>query len=123
MNYSTLIASMSLVAQCALPASAESEGDRLDTVVVHGRGLELIGEAGMASEGVVGYADFEDRPLSRVGELVEVTPGWRLISPTTLQLARSCSPLRIRNHRRAISRSQPLSGSMHSASTRAFSSA
>ncbi|MHA7857832.1 MAG: TonB-dependent receptor [Henriciella sp.] len=53
----------------------EDAAEILDTVVVHGRGIELIGEAGAASEGVVGYADFEDRPLSRVGELVEVIPG------------------------------------------------
>lgn len=49
--------------------------DDMDTIVVYGRSLALIGEAGAASEGVVGYADFEDRPLSRVGELVEVIPG------------------------------------------------
>ncbi|MBI1339157.1 TonB-dependent receptor [bacterium] len=46
-----------------------------DTVIVFGRALDLIGEAHSASEGVVGYADFEDRPLSRIGELVEVVPG------------------------------------------------
>ena len=56
--------------------SAEtSESVTLETVTVYGRAIELIGEAGAASEGVVGYADFEDRPLSRVGELVEVIPG------------------------------------------------
>ena len=47
----------------------------LETVRVYGRGLNLQGEAGAASEGVVGYDDFKDRPLSRVGELVEVIPG------------------------------------------------
>lgn len=47
----------------------------METVTVYGRSFELIGEAGAASEGVVGYGDFEDRPLSRVGELVEVIPG------------------------------------------------
>ena len=50
-------------------------GDVIDRVIVHGRGFELIGETRAASEGVVGYADFEDRALSRVGELVEVIPG------------------------------------------------
>lgn len=40
-----------------------------------GRAVELIGDAGAASEGVVGCADFEDRPLSRIGELGEVIPG------------------------------------------------
>ena len=58
--------------------SAMAHGDdinTLDAVVVHGRAITMIGEAGAASEGVVGYADFEDRPLSRAGELVEVIPG------------------------------------------------
>ena len=55
-------------------AAPEDEA-RMDAIEVHGRGLELIGEAGAASEGVVGYADFKDRPLSRAGELVEVIPG------------------------------------------------
>lgn len=49
--------------------------DANDEIIVHGRSLDLIGDAKTASEGVVGYADFEDRPLSRVGELVEVIPG------------------------------------------------
>ena len=35
----------------------------------------MIGTAKAGSEGVVGYGDFDDRPLSRVGELVEVIPG------------------------------------------------
>jgi len=33
------------------------------------------GKAISASEGLVGYADFDTRPLERVGELVEVVPG------------------------------------------------
>ncbi|MEM0930503.1 MAG: TonB-dependent receptor, partial [Pseudomonadota bacterium] len=56
-------------------SSAAAPVDEADTVVVYGRGLSLIGEVEAASEGVVGYADFEDRTLSRVGELVEVIPG------------------------------------------------
>ena len=47
----------------------------VDTVVVWGRATQLIGEAHAASEGTVGYADFETRPISRAGELVEVIPG------------------------------------------------
>lgn len=53
----------------------DSETDSMDTVIVYGRSLDLVGETQAASEGVVGYADFEDRPLTRVGELVEVIPG------------------------------------------------
>ncbi len=46
-----------------------------DRVVVFGRATALAGEAQSASEGVVGYADFETRPLLRPGELAEVIPG------------------------------------------------
>lgn len=48
-----------------------SSGD----IVVFGRAENLIGVAGAASEGHVGRADFETRPLQRVGELLEVVPG------------------------------------------------
>lgn len=44
-------------------------------IIVYGRQLERIGIARSASEGVVGYLDFEATPLSRVGELVENVPG------------------------------------------------
>ena len=74
----SLIAALHAFALTSYAQSADRSEDKtdiLETVIVHGRGLELIGEAGAASEGVVGYADFEDRPLSRVGELVEVIPG------------------------------------------------
>ena len=50
-------------------------GEDEDVITVYGRSLSLNGEAVAATEGVVGYADFEDRPISRVGELVEVIPG------------------------------------------------
>lgn len=59
------------------PASAENAeaGPSVEQIVVFGRALKLIGEAEAGSQGVVGYSDFESRPLSRVGELVEVIPG------------------------------------------------
>ncbi len=47
----------------------------MDEIIVFGRQINLIGSAKAGSEGVVGYGDFDDRPLSRVGELVEVIPG------------------------------------------------
>jgi hypothetical protein len=55
----------------AQEAQTESEAD----IVVYGRSIEQIGVATTGSEGVVGYADFEDRPISRVGELAENIPG------------------------------------------------
>lgn len=51
--------------------SDPSTGD----IVIFGRAENLIGVAGAASEGHVGRADFETRPLQRVGELLEVVPG------------------------------------------------
>jgi outer membrane receptor protein involved in Fe transport len=56
--------------------AGDADGEAImEVVTIYGRSIELIGEAYAASEGTVGYADFEDRPLSRVGELVEVIPG------------------------------------------------
>lgn len=46
-----------------------------DDIIVYGRALPQIGLAVSGSQGTVGYRDFEDRPLSRVGELVENVPG------------------------------------------------
>ena len=47
----------------------------LEEIIVSGRAIEHIGQAKSGSEGSVGYSDFENRPFSRVGELVEVIPG------------------------------------------------
>ncbi len=44
-------------------------------IIVYGRAIAQIGLATSGSQGVVGYKDFEDKPLSRVGELVENVPG------------------------------------------------
>lgn len=63
-------------------AEAPTEADRPpppppapDTIVVYGRALPQVGLASSGSEGVVGYADFEDKPIGRVGELAENVPG------------------------------------------------
>lgn len=55
-------------------ALAQEEDPQRD-IVVYGRALQQIGEATSGSQGVVGYADFEQRPISRVGELAENVPG------------------------------------------------
>ena len=47
----------------------------LETIEVEGRATNLLGVAASASQGVVGQPEFKYRPLSRVGELVEVVPG------------------------------------------------
>ena len=52
------------------PASPPDEA-----IVVYGRAVPLIGAATSGSEGTVGYADFENRPIARVAELAENVPG------------------------------------------------
>jgi hypothetical protein len=64
------------VASAQNPTERSEDGQaETDTVLIWGRASDLTGEAQSASEGVVGYADFETRPLLRPGELVEVIPG------------------------------------------------
>lgn len=47
----------------------------METVVVEGRKINLIGEAVSASEGVVGQTEIAKRPLLRTGEVLELVPG------------------------------------------------
>ncbi|MBU3076764.1 TonB-dependent receptor [Sphingomonas quercus] len=55
-------------------AWAADEAETAD-ILVYGRALAQIGSAVSGSQGTVGYRDFEDKPLGRVGELVENVPG------------------------------------------------
>ena len=59
------------------PATADSTADDAarQTIIVTGRAANLIGIAGSASEGQTGKADLDDRPIQRVGELLETIPG------------------------------------------------
>ena len=52
-----------------------AETTTLPEIVVTGRGYDLVGRADSASEGYVGAADLQARPLFRVGEIVEAIPG------------------------------------------------
>jgi hypothetical protein len=63
--------------QQATQAKKSDNTDELEAVEVEadGRGKKLIGIAGSASEGEVSQKQFEHRPLSRNGELIEVIPG------------------------------------------------
>ena len=67
-------AGMACLLLSAAPLLAE-EAARPDDILVWGRAIEQIGIAAAASEGTVGYRDFEHRPWSRVGELAETVPG------------------------------------------------
>ncbi len=53
---------------------AENISD-LGAIEVTGRASDLLGQTNAASSGMIGQAEFEFRPLSRPGELVEVVPG------------------------------------------------
>jgi hypothetical protein len=58
------------------PAAEPDEAVDLETVEIQGgRTADLIGVADSASQGEVGRRQIEYRPLSRIGELVEVVPG------------------------------------------------
>ena len=67
------------VAAQSTPASAPPRdtirAHALDTMKVSGRIDDLIGVAGSASEGRVGAADLQLRPITREGELLETVPG------------------------------------------------
>ncbi|GAB5536682.1 MAG: TonB-dependent receptor [Rubricoccaceae bacterium] len=57
----------------ALALTFDEQG--LGEVTVEGRGRDLVGRAGSASEGLVGQEQLEIRPLLRVGEVLETVPG------------------------------------------------
>ncbi|MBD9363728.1 TonB-dependent receptor plug domain-containing protein [Methylomonas sp. EbB] len=58
-------------------AAKAEKAEELEAVAVEedGRGKNLIGIAGSASQGEVDQKQFEHRPFSRNGELIEVVPG------------------------------------------------
>ena len=77
------IFSLSLAMAAALPASlvlaqspeADNEAPSIEEVVVFGRNTDLHGTALAASQGSVGGADLLVRPMLKVAELLEATPG------------------------------------------------
>ena len=68
---------LSLCFLCAgqVAQAHEASTEFLEEVIVYGRSQQMIGAAGTASEGVVGYDDIRLPPMLRVGELVEAVPG------------------------------------------------
>jgi outer membrane receptor protein involved in Fe transport len=71
MKAHTLALPLGLIA----PVLAAAQTATQDEILVYGRQIEQVGTATSGSQGVVGYADFEARPISRVGELAENVPG------------------------------------------------
>ena len=73
---SALLAQERQADDSALPRDEAVLADASDeTIIVYGRAIEQIGIATSGSQGTVGYADFDDVPISRTGELVENVPG------------------------------------------------
>ena len=84
----TLMASAAGRAAAAIPLADDTPADTVaangvadgtptpvSDIVVTGRAANLIGIAGSASEGTIGKVDLDDRPIQRVGELLEAIPG------------------------------------------------
>ena len=69
------LAAWHLAAQDSLPHRDSLRTYALPPVTVEGRADDLIGTAATASEGRVGAADLQLRPLAREGELQETIPG------------------------------------------------
>ena len=55
--------------------SAASGAANMESIVVEGRQINLVGEAVSASQGVVGQQEIRLRPLLRSGEVLEMVPG------------------------------------------------
>jgi hypothetical protein len=47
----------------------------IEKIEIQGKGVSLIGEAISASEGVIGQQEILNRPMLRVGEILELVPG------------------------------------------------
>src|SRR5712692_10416908 len=88
-RYGVMVVSFCLALGCCAPtplgaqtppptAQGQSSADAIQTLeplVVTGRADDLLGIVGSASEGRVGQAQLETRPLLRPGEVLEVVPG------------------------------------------------
>lgn len=66
---------LALALLLANQVSAHAEEILLEPLEIEGRGINLVGEAVSASEGVVGQTEINIRPLSRTGEVLELIPG------------------------------------------------
>lgn len=65
-----------LLATAATEADTNTDTDNAPELIeVSGRALDSIGKLLAGSSGTVGYEDLKNRPISRVGEILEVVPG------------------------------------------------
>lgn len=65
-----------LLATTVTDAEADTDTDNAPELIeVSGRALDSVGKVLAGSSGTVGYEDLKNRPVSRVGEILEVVPG------------------------------------------------
>ena len=55
--------------------SSNDERAHLEETIVYGKATKKVGIASSSSEGLVALADFNTRPILRIGELAEMLPG------------------------------------------------
>lgn len=72
-----LVSGISLLLASTVADTAADTGtvNEPELIEVSGRALNTIGEVLAGSSGTVGYEDLKNRPISRVGEILEVVPG------------------------------------------------
>jgi len=82
-NTLALVMLIPVVAQAAdavpadtAPVDATTSSGPVSDIIVTGRAANLIGIAQSSSEGQIGKVDLADRPIQRIGELLEVIPGF-----------------------------------------------
>ena len=70
------LTSVCLLPLCGLSATALADDlDKIERLEVRGRQINTLGHSTSASEGIVGAAEIESRPLLRTGEILEFVPG------------------------------------------------
>jgi outer membrane cobalamin receptor len=58
-----------------IATSPENEDAIIEKIEIQGKGVSLIGKTISASEGIVGQKEILNRPMLRVGEILELVPG------------------------------------------------
>lgn len=71
----SLVGAFSSFTVSAHPQDESDAISELGVMEITGRASDLLGRTDSASSGVIGQSEFEFRPISRPGELVEVVPG------------------------------------------------
>jgi len=77
-SFSALSGSSALSEPALSEPTAQSEampGASIEKIEIQGKAVSLIGEAISASEGIIGQQEILNRPMLRIGEILELVPG------------------------------------------------